>query len=227
MTINPLIEETIRKAVLEEYEEKEPSGRISASKLGWPLQWQILHTLKVPPAPIDEFTLRKFQRGHDVEDRVMKWLAVQDDQMQVPCTYRGVVGYADLVLAYPWDIKSVTNRAFSYIQKEGSKLGHRLQTECYAKALGHTRYGIAYVASDDYRVLGFEHEVTDEVDKVIDEYEAQMEKLEVPVFEPREPWQANKQYNNYPEWSDLDRDQIDAKLAGLGITFTKPLNFDS
>jgi hypothetical protein len=227
MKVNPAIEEAIKAAVLADYEEREPSGRISAGRLGWPLQWQILHTLKVQPKPFDEFTLRKFVRGNDVEDRVMKWLNLAPNQMQVATAYRGIVGFADIVLDYPIDIKSVTNRAFGYIQKEGSKLGHRLQTECYAKGLGYDKYGIAYVASDDYRVLCFEHEVTNECDEVIDEYEAQMATGEVPVFKARETWQESLKYNNYPEWMKLTQEEIDAKLAAMGIRFTKSLNFDS
>lgn len=221
MRVNPIIQETIASKLLAEQAErdKEPSGRLSASKLGWPLQWQILHFLKVQPPPLDEFTLRKFQRGHDVEDRIVGWLEPQEEQKQVECTYRGVIGYLDLVLQYPIEIKSVTNRAFQYIQKEGTRNGHRLQAECYAKALGFKTFGVAYVASDDYRVLCFEHDVTDDVDKVIDEYEEQLRKKEVPLFKPREVWQSDSKYSTYPDWMKLNREQIDAKLQELNITF--------
>lgn len=212
MKVNPIIQELIAKKVLADREEKEPSGRLSASRLGWPTQWQMLHHFKVKPQEIDEYTLRKFVRGKDVEDRVVNWLAVNDDQKQVEVEYRGVVGFADVVLQYPIEIKSVTNRNFQYLQKEGTKYGHRLQGMLYAKALGFNHFGVAYVASDDYRVLCFEEEVTDEVDKVIDEYEALVKQNRVPVFEAKEPWQALTKYNNYPEWMKLTQEEINLKM---------------
>jgi hypothetical protein len=217
MKVNPIIEETIAKKVLQAQaeSEREPSGRLSAGRLGQPLQWQMLHYLKVPPKKIDEYTLRKFQRGNDVEDRIMKWLAPSPDKMQVPCEYRGVVGYADVVLDYPIDIKSTTNLAFKYKQKEGASYGHRMQTELYAKALGYDRYGVAYVASDDYRVLCFEEMVSGEVDAIIDAYEAQVALGTVPVFEAKEKWQSMPDYNPYPEWMKLSEEEIAMKLAEI------------
>lgn len=216
LKVNPVIQETIAKAVLkanEEREKREPSGRLSASRLGWPLQWQMLHHFKVPQKPIDEYTLRKFQRGIDVEDRVMQWLEPDPKKMQVEVSYRGVVGFADVMLDYPIEVKSVTNMAFKYKQKEGASFGHKMQAELYAKALGHKKYGVAYVASDDYRVLCFEYDVTDEVDKLIDAYEAQVAKGVVPVFEAREKWHAMADYSPYPEWMKLSEEEIAVKLA--------------
>lgn len=215
MKINPVIEETIARKVLQAQAEsqREPSGNLAPSRLGQPLQWQMLHYFKVPTKPIDEYTLRKFQRGNDVEDRVMKWLAPSPDKMQVPCEYRGILGYADVIIDYPIDIKSITNMAFKYKQKEGPSYGHKLQTEFYAKAKGYDRYGVAYVASDDYRVLCFEETVTDEVDNVIDAYERQVALGTVPVFEAKEKWHAMKDYNPYPEWMGLNEAQIAEKLA--------------
>ena len=221
MNVNPIIHETIAKAVLEEQakNDREPSGRLSASRLGWPLQWQILHYLKVPPTPVDEYTLRKFQRGKDVEDRVVEWLNLSEDQKQVECEYRGVVGYCDVIMQYPVEVKSCTSRAFSYKQREGSSRGHRLQGELYAKAKDFDTFGIAYVSADDYRVLTCEEQVTGEVDRVIDRYEAQLKLKQVPVFEAEEVWQSDDKYSTYPEWTKLSREQIDAKLLELGYSF--------
>lgn len=212
MKVNPRIQELIAEKVLADAEEKEPSGRLSASRLGWPLQWQMLHYYKVPQKPIDEFTLRKFARGKDVEERIMKWLTPKEDQMQVPVEYRGVVGFADVVLEYPIEIKSVTNRAFAYKQREGVAHGHKLQGMLYAKALDYKRFGVAYVASDDYRVLCFEEEVTDEVDNVIDAYEEQLKTGIVPTFDAVEEWQKKEEYNSYPEWMKLSEEEIADKL---------------
>lgn len=219
MKINPSIQEKIAAKVLAERNESEPSGKLSASRLGWALQWQMLHYYKVEPGAIDEYTLRKFQRGKDVEDRIVEWLEPGEGKTQVLVEYRDVVGYADIIMDYPIEVKSVTNMAFKHIQKEGPKAGHKLQAELYAKGLGYDKYGIAYVASDDYRVLCFEEEVTDAVDKVIDEYEAQVKTGIVPVFEAREPWQDKPDYNMYPEWRLLNEEQIAEKLKALGIAY--------
>lgn len=216
MKINPIIEETIATKVLAanaEREAKEPSGRLSASRLGWPLQWQMLHYFKVPGKPIDEYTLRKFQRGIDVEHRVIEWLAPAEDKKQVPVEYRECVGFADVVLDYPVEIKSITNMAFKYKQKEGPSYGHKLQAELYAKALGFDKFAVAYVASDDYRVLCFEEPVTGEVDVIIDAYNTQVASKTVPVFEAKEKWHAMADYSPYPEWKDLGPVEIAAKLA--------------
>ena len=226
MNVNPIIEETIAKKVLaaqSEREVREPSGRLSASRLGWPLQWQMLHYLKIGGGEHDEYTLRKFQRGKDVEERIVDWLDLEPNQKQVECDYRGVVGIADVIIDYPIEIKSTTNMAFKHIQKEGPKLGHRLQSMLYAKALGYDTFGVAYVASDDYRVLCYECPVTDEVDEVIDAYEKQLALGFVPEFVPVEPWQALAQYNNYPEWQKLNQEQINKKLIELGINVTQTL----
>lgn len=226
MKVNPAIQEIIAAKVLAdnaEREAKEPSGRLSASRLGWPLQWQMLHYYKVKGKTIDEYTLRKFVRGSDVEDRIMQWLSPAPDKCQVPVEYRGVVGYMDVELDYPIEVKSVTNFAFKHIQKEGPKRGHKLQAELYAKARGFDTYGIAYVASDDYRVLCFEEPVTGEVDKVIDRFEQQVGLGTVPAFSPEEPWHAISEYNPYAEWMKLDEAQIATKLAAMGVEITLPL----
>ena len=223
MKINTKIEEIIREKTLASRIEKEPSGRLSASRLGWPLQWQMLHYYKIPQKEVDEFVLRKFARGEDVEERIMKWLSPAETAMQVPVEYRGVVGFVDVVLDYPIEIKSVTNKNFSYIQKDGIKRGHKLQAELYAKSLGYDKYAVAYVASDDYRVLCIEDTVTDDVDTIIDEYEQQVLTGIVPIFQETESWQKLEEYNSYPEWMKLDQEQINEKLSGLGITTTKPL----
>lgn len=223
MKVNPILQELIEKKVLAENVDREPSGRLAASRLGQPLQWQMLHYFKVPTKPLDAYTLMKFQRGKDVEERIMKWLTPSPDRMQVPVEYRGVVGFMDLLLDYPIEVKSVTNRAFTYIQKEGAKYGHKVQAELYAKAKGFDKYGVAYVASDDLRVLCFEYDVSDEVDKIIDAYEAQVEIGTVPVFEAKEQWHSMAEYNPYAEFMKLTEEQIAEKLTLMGYAQTAKL----
>lgn len=215
MKINPQIQELIEKKVLEGREDREPSGRLSASRLGWPLQWQMLHYFKVPQKAIDEFTLRKFARGKDVEDRIVEWVNPPEDKRQVECDYRGVKGFCDMILDYPIEIKSTTNMAFKHRQKEGTGYGHRLQGEMYAKALGYDKFAIAYIASDDYRVLCFEEEVTDETDRIIDAYETQVKLGTVPTFMAKEKWHSMPDYSPYPDWMKLTETEIAAKLATI------------
>ncbi len=223
MKVNPQIQELIAQKVLAEAQDKEPSGRLSASRLGWPLQWMMLHHYKVPQKPVDEYTLRLFQRGKDVEERIMSWIATTPDKMQVPVAYRGVVGIMDVLMDYPIEVKSIKNSAFKYKEKEGTARGHRLQGMLYAKALGYDKFGIAYVASDDYRVLTFEEDVTSEVDEIIDAFEAQVETGVVPVFAATEEWQKSVKYNPYPDWMNLNATEIGAKLVSMGIVTTTPL----
>lgn len=214
--INPHIQNIVAEKVLEEQQKKgvrEMTGRLSASKLGWPKQWMLLNYFKVPAEQPDEYTLRKFQRGSDVEARIVEW--VNPKRKQEAVVYRGVVGVADMVLDCPVEVKSVTNMAFKHIQKDGPKRGHSLQGELYAKALGFDHYWLTYVASDDYRILTFEMDVTDETDKVIDQYEAQVALDLVPTFEPEEKWQELPKYNNYPEWMKLSEEEIAEKLKAF------------
>jgi hypothetical protein len=215
--VNPRIQELIAEKVIADNEDREPSGRLSASKMGWPLQWQMLHHLKVPQKTHDEYTLRKFQRGKDVEERVMKWLAPSPVAMQVPVEYRGVAGIADVVLEYPIEVKSCTNMAFKHRQKEGASRSHMLQAKLYGKALQYDKVGVAYVASDDYRVLCYEVPMDDEVDAIIDRYEAQKAHGTVPVFVAEEKWQAMEDYNPYPDFMKLSEQEIVEKLTSMGV----------
>lgn len=217
MKTNPRIQEIIAEKVIAANIDKEPSGRLSASRLGHPLQWQMLNYYKVPQKPIDEYTLRKFQRGKDVEERIMKWLAPDPSAMQVEVNYRGVAGVADVILEYPIEVKSVTNMAFKYKQKEGASRSHRLQGELYALARGFKQFAVAYVASDDYRVLCFEYDVSGDVNEVIDAYETQKSIGTVPAFEALEKWQGMGEYNPYPEWKELDAEGITKKLSSMGV----------
>lgn len=214
MKIASDIQNLIDEKVLIENEEREPSGRLAAGKLGWPEQWWMLWYHKVPQKPLDAYTLRKFQRGKDVENRIVEWVKPDEEQKEV--SYRNVIGFADMVIdGKPYEVKSVTNMAFKHIQKEGVKPSHRLQAELYAKGIRADTFYVCYVASDDYRVLTFEEKVTDEVDKVIDRYEELVKIGTVPAFEAKEKWQGMANYNAYPEWMKLTEKEIAEKLKTL------------
>lgn len=226
MILDTYLDRKIGEALLKENEERESnhksSGKLSASMLGWPLQWQILKSLGIPQEPKDEYTLRKFKRGNHVEDWLVEKLNPVEKQKFVE--YRDCIGYVDaLVDTKDWDwkngvipleIKSTTNLKFKRIVKQGADRSHKLQAGFYALALGTKHFGVTYVASDDYRVQTYIYEtdsVKDEIEKIIDEFENQR-KVGVPVFEPAEEWQAKKLYNNYPEWVELTQEQINDKI---------------
>jgi len=203
-----------------------PSGKLSASMLWWPLQWQILKMKGVPPKEFDEYVLRKFLRGNHVEDWLIEQMgnSVIDTQCQVE--YRDVIGFIDAIVdmklwenklgIIPHEIKSVSNAKYRNILRQKSPdKAHLLQACLYAMATGKKHFAIDYVATDDYRVTTYIYKTEDyqdEVEKIIDEFNRQLE-IGVPVFEPREKWQAKAEYNNYPDWMELTEEEISNKLG--------------
>lgn len=202
-----------------------PSGKLSAGGLMEPLQWQVLKALQAGKRVVDDYTLRKFLRGKQVEDWLVKLVpGVLEAQKFVE--YRGVVGYADAIVEtdkydfnlgiIPHEVKSVTNAKYKRIEKrKEADMGHKYQAALYALAIGASHYAIDYVASDDLRVLTFIYptaEIKDEIDAIIDAYNAQMAKQVVPIFEPRYKWQADKMYNKFPEWANLTEAECNLAL---------------
>lgn len=205
-----------------EQEGRNPSGKLSAGKLAWPLQHQILNRLGVPGRPVDEYVIRKFLRGKHVED----WFISKAPGIvckQEFREYRGVIGYEDTSIdtsswnnpvgIIPVEIKSVANAKFKRIEGQGPDIGHALQNCLYALANGKDKFAVTYIAADDYRIKTFICNTSDfrgKVDSIIDRYEKQG--LVVPVFVPEEKWQANPQYNSFADWAELDEEGIAEKL---------------
>ena len=207
-------------------EDREPSGKLSASKLYWPLQHQILATQFGLKSHFDDYTLRKFQRGHDVENWFVSQIEPKEKQKFLE--YRGVIGYCDAIVdteswdtklgVIPLEVKSVTNMKYKRIEAQGADKGHILQNAFYALALGVRYHAITYIASDDYRVFTTIHETKDsksEIEKIIDEFNEAIEKKIIPVFVPREKWQANLKYNNFPEFAGLTEEELKVKYKLL------------
>jgi len=198
--------------------------RLSAGRLAWPLQWQVLKALGCPQRDPDLYAQRLFLRGRQVED----WLTAffPEAATQVPVVYRNVVGYIDVQMptgaelglaAVPLEIKSVSNMKFKRIKSQGPDRSHALQACCYACAVGAPSFGVIYVAADDFRVLPFLARTTTfkpAVDAVIGLFETwKRVPRYVPVFDSVEKWHANPKYASYPEWVDLDHDACQAKYA--------------
>lgn len=207
-----------------------PSGKLSASTLGYPLQWQILKSLAVTRGKVDDFTLRKFARGKQVEEWLLSVTPGIVEKQQF-VSYQGVVGYYDATVdtdgwnfelgIIPLEVKSVTNAKFKRImQSKSTDRGHKLQGGLYALATGKRNFAVAYVASDDFRLRVHVHsvsEIEEELHGIIEAYNAQKALGTVPVFKPVETWHKNKKYNPYPEWADLTEEEIKIKVEEYGI----------
>jgi hypothetical protein len=224
-TLDRLISERLIANRVARDESHKPSGKLSASMLGQPVQWQILKTIGVPAREIDEYTLRKFLRGDHVEEWLLSYMPGIIERQKF-AEYRGAIGYCDALVdcsewtckkgMMPHEVKSVSNMKFKRIIQEGTAdHGHRLQACLYALAFGTEYYALDYVATDDYRVETYIYHVETTISGVvlaIDEYREAVEAEIVPEFEAKEKWQASAKYNNYPDFMSLSEAEIDAKL---------------
>ena len=229
--IDKYIGEMLVKRNADEQKHRKPSGRLSASMLGDPLQWQILKTRGIAGKPFDEYSIRNMLRGKQIED----WLLSQFPGVvskNAFVEYRGVVGYIDALVdtetwnfpsgIIPVEVKSVKNSKFERIVKEGAQRSHKLQGGLYATARENEKFAVTYVAADDLRVQTYifdTEEVKPEIDAIITAFDEHKFADKVPVFKYIEKWQANPEYNNYPEWMNLNQQQIDEKVADITKTF--------
>lgn len=216
------------------------SGKLSASGLGAPLQWQILKSLGIFERVIDDYTLRKFERGNHIEkEYLLRIPGILVDRKYVE--YRDCVGYTDVaqIDTTEWDypcgiipveVKSVSNMKYKRIVAQMSPdRGHALQGALYALSEGSENFAVSYIASDDYRVLTFLLKTADwkpKVDFIIDRYQAQKATGKIPVFVPEEKWQASRDYNNFPDWSDLNEEQISEKIEQIYLQLAEELNIE-
>ena len=224
--IENFFDRLISERLLAGQENREPSGKLSASKLYWPLQWQILATQFSLKSHFDEYTLRKFQRGHDVEEWLIK--QIQPLEKQKFLEYKGVIGYCDAIVdtkdwdnkvgIIPLEVKSITNQKFKYISQRGADKGHILQNALYALALKSDYHAITYIASDDYRTYTTIEETVyskKEIDKIIKEFNEAVKSKTIPVFESREKWQENSKYNSFPLFAGLSQKELQKKYIEL------------
>ena len=222
--LDKLIGQKILDRNTKERENHKSSGKLSASMLGQPLQWQILKIKGVPTKDIDEYALRKMLRGKQIEEWFIKEIGSQDSQNFAE--YRGCIGYIDAILdtsnwffpcsIIPCEVKSVSNAKYKRILKEKKpQESHILQACFYALAKKTEQFAIVYIAADDLRINTWifdTKEYASKVDQCIDEFNEAMAKNEVPVFVPKEDWQANVKYSNYPEWQELTQEEINLKI---------------
>lgn len=220
--LDRLIGTKMTEAAIANKAARTPSGKLSASMLYSPLQWQILKTIGIAGKPYDEYTLRKFERGHNVEEWLLTYMpGVLDKQKLVE--YHDAIGYIDALVdttsyehslgIIPHEIKSVSNAKFKRISAQGSPdMGHILQACFYALALTCRHFAIDYVSTDDYRVetyvLPTEKYAKDVTDAIVGYKQAMRdwtEKKVIPAFVAREKWQADIKYCDYPTFVGLDQ----------------------
>lgn len=225
-------DDVFQAILIEDNAEKEanwkPSGKLSASMLAEPLQWQVLKMYGFERV-LDPFLLRKFKRGSDVEKEVLEIFKKQGivSDFQKKAEYRGVIGMIDAMMdtshsnfkqgIIPFEIKSVSNAKFKRLLAEGAiQRGHALQAALYALSEGTEYFGVCYISTDDYRLLTFIEPVDrwkPEIDRIIDGFNDCIVKGIIPVFDPPELWMKKTEYCKFPEWRDLTFDQCQAKLA--------------
>ena len=231
MALDRQVDKTLTAANRERNKKHKSSGKLSASMLGLPLQWQILKTVGASRKDIDTHTLRKFKRGDHVEEWLVSHMMGVIDT-QVFCEYKGAIGYLDVLTdtqdydfqqekEMPHEIKSVGNFKFNRLLKEPQHT-HALQGCMYALGLKKEWFILDYVSTDDYRIKSFVLEVgdyKDEVDKIIKGYNKALkdfiENRTIPEFEPTASWTKNKKYNNYPAFMELTSDEA-VKLLEKG-----------
>lgn len=223
--------QALRKANTERELSHQRSGKLSAGRLGKPLLEQILYVIGVPKKPIEDYALGLFRRGEDVEEAVIKLLS--PNQTQVEVEYKNVVGFVDAIRnGMPYEVKSIKNSQVQYLdpnntkQRRGSdglepiydgpKYAHVLQATLYGLALKTDYITVLYVAADDMRTLPHVIEtktMAGEVERIIDEFNAQLKLKTLPKWEAREDWQEKyPQYSDYPDWISLDPETAMQKL---------------
>lgn len=231
MIIDTYIDNQIGIKLLEdnksERENHKSSGKLSAGMLGKPLQWQILKML-LPSKEFDEYTLRKFLRGKQIEQWLIEQMpGVVDKQKFVE--YKDCIGYVDALVdtknynynlgIIPHEVKSVANAKFKRIVDEGkADRSHKLQGGLYALALGKDNFAIDYVASDDLRIKSFIYEtaeVKNEIDEIITKFYETLKSGIVPPFVANEKWQENLKYSDYPEFANLTQEEINIKIKEI------------
>lgn len=224
------ISEIVTNQIITEAKQREDehisSGKLSASMLGNPTQWQVLKWLGVPPREHSNYTYCKFERGRNVENFIIEKLQSAGVELisQELVEYKNVAGLIDIYLPETneiIEIKSTANSAFRYIVKDGlAKENHILQTCLYAKAKGAERFSIAYVATDDYRVCQFDFRTADhlgKIEKIIADFNGYIKRKEIPEFKALSKWQEMEKYNDYPEWKKMTKNELKQKAKQLYV----------
>lgn len=170
MDIQKLIDESLAKKQ-KEREEREPSGFISPSSLGFCYRKQYWKRKGEKPSnPPDARGIRKFQCGNLFHTFVQQF--IPDSQVEIECQKDDVRGRADIVdTDTVYDIKSMHSKGFIYMLKTNydvrvEKLQAWLQVACYATILNKPKVNLVIVSKDDLLIKQYYDETRNWVDAV-------------------------------------------------------------
>ncbi len=215
LDVDGIINTEMRKRNRTEKKEHKRSGKLSASKLYDPLLEQCLYILGVPTKENDDYSLRLFSRGNEVENWVVDKLP--EGNTQKVAEYRDCVGLIDYIDSDDdiYEIKSLKASQFKWIMKSGAKEGHKWQACLYALSEGSSTFTVLYAVADDYRITTHTYATKDyklAVDSSINAVERTLASGVLPKWEARAKWQENPMYSKYPEWISLTDEGVMIKL---------------
>jgi len=214
MNITKILENSILTEEKKRAKEHKSSGKLSASMLGMPTQWQILKHLGIKPTEFTMRTMLVFKRGRDVEDMLIASVREKHEvKDQVACKYRDCVGYLDMLVdGNAIEIKSTNTMAYRHILKENNaKKGHALQAGLYGLALDMKEFKVCYVNTDTYQTITFTYKTKDfkkEIDGIIDFYNECIRKKKIPLYTAIERWNSLPNYQKYPDYAKLDKNEL-------------------
>jgi hypothetical protein len=206
------IQKLVLETLVDENEERSvahvSSGKLSASILSWPIQWQILKWIGVKQKPFTPQKLAEFRRGVILEDELCRLLKScgKDVTDQVPVEYRNTVGFLDILMNdHPIEVKSTDPKYFKKLK--GAKRGHILQACLYALALEKDDFSVVYIQPSTLAIKQYDYKTAEwkkHVDLSITKFEKAQESYEkhkrVPGLQYRERWQSFPGQNVFPKY---------------------------
>jgi hypothetical protein len=240
MMTSKKINELIDNYLIQENEKRDlkhkSSNKLTASFLYKPKRFQLLKYLGVDKKKPDTYSLRKFERGEQIEkaylDKLAKLELLKDRQIEIE--YRGVMGVLDALVNHkrlgdglgtiPHEVKSVTAGHFKWLKKaDNAPEGYVLQGGLYALATKRRYFSIDCICSDDQRELFFINEtsrIKRKINNIIDEFEEMLEKKTIPQWEVKAEWQNNPDYMDYDlKWVTYNEAEFRRELKKLGIDY--------
>ena len=192
MNIQELIDKSLAKKQTER-ENREPSGFISPSSLGFCYRKQYWKRKGEKPSnPNDARGIRKLHCGNLFHDFVQQF--IPDSQVEVECQKDDIRGRADIVDSDTvYDIKSMHSKGFIYMVKNGydvrkEKYQAWLQVSCYGVILNKPKVNLVIVSKDDLLIKQYYDETKNWIDALARELytiRSNWNKKELPEAEAR------------------------------------------
>jgi hypothetical protein len=174
-----MIQKLINDSLLEEQnkrKDRESSGKISPSSLGWCFRRQVYKLTNAPESdPPDERALRVFKCGKLFHDFVQGY--IPKDSVEILVETDDIKGYADIVgKDTVYDVKSQHSKSFWYMNRKEDydvkkeKYSNWLQLACYGKILKKEKLCLVIISKDDLCIneyAEFTKDWIEELDKEI------------------------------------------------------------